>query len=193
MRKPVDQLKPPQKRQAVWDAIKRLGIFTVTEVWKETALKRDTVSEYVTALEAFGCIRHTGFKTAIAGQKAKVYEHVKEMNFREAPRLRKDGTKVTQGIGRELMWRTMRILKEFSVQDLAITASTEEHQVATSEAEYYCRYCCLAGFLKKTSDSPLRYRFLMHRYTGPKPPQIQRVKQVWDPNTGEVAWAGGES
>jgi hypothetical protein len=37
-----------------------------------------------------------------------------------------------------------------------------------------------------------RYRFLAARYSGPKPPMIQRIKAVYDPNRSEVVWSSLE-
>ena len=32
----------------------------------------------------------------------------------------------------------------------------------------------------------------MSRYTGPLAPQVQRIKQVYDPNTRTVVWGGSD-
>ena len=193
MRKPVDTLGPAQKRQAAWDAIRKVRKFETRDIWMETALGRDTVKTYITGLQKAGYIRHIGDRPTGNIKPARVFEIVPEKEVKEAPRVRKDGTEVTMGRGREFMWRTMRILKDFTPQDLAVTATTEDHQIALDEAEYYCRYLCLAGILRKTSARPVSYHFQAHRYTGPRPPQIQRVKQVWDPNTETVLWSGGDA
>ncbi|MEW6490806.1 MAG: hypothetical protein AB1578_23205, partial [Thermodesulfobacteriota bacterium] len=68
-------------------------------------------------------------------------------------------------------------------------ASIEEHVVGEADAEHYCRYLAKAGYLARVGHR--RYRHLPRRRTGPLPPQIQRVRQVFDPNTGEVVWKGG--
>lgn len=33
-----------------------------------------------------------------------------------------------------------------------------------------------------------RYRFIAGRNSGPRPPQVQRLKQVYDPNLDRVVW-----
>jgi hypothetical protein len=86
----------------------------------------------------------------------------------------------------------MRILSEFTILDLAVNSSTEEHNVSANDAKEYCRFMCNAGYLAMPrpgkSGQPAVYRFLPTRYPGPKPPQIQRVKQVYDPNSRKVVW-----
>lgn len=100
----------------------------------------------------------------------------------EAPRLRQDGSPVTQGMGREQMWQTMRIMGEFSTQDLAMEASTKTCTVEFSEAKTYIYFLGLAGYRvtlrAAIRDRPALYRFIRPRYTGPKPPEIQRKAGV---------------
>ncbi|WP_423828505.1 hypothetical protein, partial [Staphylococcus aureus] len=75
---------------------------------------------------------------------------------------------------------------------LAVQASTEEHAVRHREAQYYIGYLYRAGYLHRTvaggPGRPARYRLIPSRYTGPLPPQIQRIRQVWDANKQEVVW-----
>lgn len=99
------------------------------------------------------------------------------------------------------MWRTMRILKEFSAKDLAIQASTETVKVAEGEAKTYVHYLHKAGYLvivsphrsgnRSMTGKLARYRLIISKFSGPKPPVIQRIKQVFDPNAGKVVWKGG--
>jgi hypothetical protein len=96
-----------------------------------------------------------------------------------APRVRKDGNQVMIGQGQWRMWTAMRILKSFSVIELAATASTPEHQVADASAKYYCRKLCKAGYLRLDKG---RYLLLPTMNTGPQAPQVQRSKKVWDVN-----------
>lgn len=196
-RKPVDKQGKHDTREAAWAAMRRLGTFTPPQIRSETLLGRDTVRDYIDGLAAAGYIEETGETVHQRGAAySRVYRVVRDAA--EAPRVRRDGTAVTQGLGREQMWRTMRILGEFSARDLAVTASTEEVLIAYAEAQTYCHYLHRAGYLAATDPGgpgrPARYRFLRTRYTGPQPPQIQRVRQVYDANLREVVWRqGGDS
>jgi hypothetical protein len=121
-----------------------------------------------------------------------VYQLVKDCGH-EAPRLRKDGSAVTQGLGNEQMWRTMKVLKAFSPGELAIAASTATVSVKLSTAKSYAAALYRAGYLivvnKSKPGTQAVYRLLNSKNTGPKPPQIQRTKRVFDPNLNAVIWS----
>jgi hypothetical protein len=105
-----------------------------------------------------------------------------------APRVRKDGSSVPP-TGRSRMWKAMRILKVFTVAELAEHASLPDAPVAHSEADTYCHWLCRGGYLRSAGEHE-RWSFLPGRDTGAKAPQILRVKQLFDPNTGEVVYQG---
>jgi len=93
------------------------------------------------------------------------------------------------------MWRSMKILKRFSLADLIACSCTEEHPIAVEEAKTYIQYLVRAGYLRKmTKGNADTASYMMIRWTGPKAPMIQRIKQVWDQNLKVVVWppAGGK-
>lgn len=201
-RKPVHltaNARRPEGRQVIWEAIRRLKRFTVADVERATRLNDATIRTYLHGLHAAGYLHKPDETVDVGGSiPAQVWELVRDVGI-EAPRVRKDGTPVTQGRGREQLWRTMRIINDFNCRELAVQASTEIHPVAESEAAYYCQYLHRAGYLVCTAEggpnTPARYRLLPSRYTGPQAPQIQRIRQVWDPNTEQIVWRpeGGEA
>lgn len=209
-RKPVDLIAAaprPEGRQVIWGAIRQLRRFTVSKIEDTTRINEDTIRTYLRGLERAGYVQkvdhvceHT---THIPGSfRAVVYELIKDCGV-EAPRVTRKGVVVTQGRAREQMWRTMRVLRDFTWRDLAVQASTEEHPVEPSDARDYIKHLHAAGYLvcmrpakpgnKPGTGAPAQYRFLSSKYTGPQPPQVQRVKQVFDPNLGRVVWKGGEA
>ncbi len=195
-RRRADRIGPHTSREALWAAMRRLGRFTVRQVTDETRLGLDTARDYVRGLELAGYLKRAGIAEGTGqgvARRAVVYELVRDVGV-EAPRVRKDGTEVTQGRGREQMWRTMKVLGEFSARDLAIHASTEEHSVSLKEAKHYIRYLVKAGYLAvvRTTGLAWRYRLLPSKNTGPRAPMIQRVRQVFDPNLGRVIWRSGD-
>lgn len=182
-RKPVNQISSLETREALWHAIRAFGRpFTSRELLLKTRCTINQVSEYLRGLSAAGILDVQQAKGQSVTGIANLYTLLKDCGV-EAPRVRRDGSEVTQGRGREQMWETMRAMSSFSARDIQIFASTDEHPVAASEASTYCFYLAKAGFLRRDGD---RY-FLIHR-SGPKPPMIQRTKQVFDPNTGEIVW-----
>ncbi len=194
-RKPVHLAAqgPKCDRQSMWEAIRKLAkagdSITVRKVWELGAewAPRGRVREYIIGLSAAGYLEAV---ERVPG-KAVEYRLVKDCGL-EAPRVRKDGTEVTQGRGREQMWRTIKIVGEFTARDLASAASTPEHPVAESTAKDYCLMLAGAGYLATTRPggprTPARYRLVPSRWTGPRAPMIQRLKQLYDPNTGEVVF-----
>lgn len=180
-RKPVDQQQPTECRQAIWDWIrKHKKPFTIFDI--NVHLESKSIRDYV-----IGLLR-AGYLAEQPGPKftATTYHLIKDTGH-DAPRVRRDGTPVTQGQGRLQMWNTMRIIKEFSVTDLTFNASTDGHTVAVSEAKDYCHALCTAGYLAGRPGQ--RYSLIPSMWTGPQPPQIQRTKQVYDPNLKRVVWS----
>lgn len=179
-------------RQAIWEAIRRVGkdsYFGIPDV--RGALHGPTplgkIREYMKCLEAGGyvaCIYNDA--------PPHVYQLLRDIGV-DAPRLRRDGTEVTQGLGREQLWRAIKILGQFDAHDLVQFSDT----VKLSEAREYARYLHKASYLVRiqkanTRGGLARYRLIPGRYTGPKPPMIQRTKQVFDPNLGKVVWPVGD-
>ena len=177
--KPVSTLSGHETRQAAWDAIRELGTFTVRQVREATTLKMDTVREYLTGLAAAKYI------VRLTCDGPAKYQLTKDVGV-EAPRVRRDGTPVTQGQGCENMWNAMRIMRVFTARELAVAACTPDCSVKESTAVDYAMHLCRAGYLSKRPDG--HYVMPPRAWTGPLAPMIQRVKQVWDPNQRKVRW-----
>ena len=184
----------PQGRQAVWEAIRRLGSFTIRdlrgELNAENQMHPGSIRPYVQGLA------NAGFLAEVTDQGVGTWALVRDVGV-EAPRVRRDGSEVTHGRAREQLWRTMKVLGAFTVRELAVAASTEACRVDVTDAKSYVGYLKKAGYLvevaERASNQPARYRLLPSRNTGPKAPMVQRVHQVFDPNLGQVVWpvAGG--
>lgn len=187
-RKPVDQLAAAPKAQGqdgVWAEIRRLGTFTLSEVIAATDINKKTVLDYIKRLEAGGFViphaSHDDIGRYVLRRDVGVH----------APRIRADGTPVTQGGGVRNMWNSMRHLGQFTPRDLAIHSTTDSVSVTEATAKSYCTMLLKAQYLRVIQKAvPGRrqatYKFI--RNTGPLPPQIQRVKQVYDPNLQQVTY-----
>lgn len=185
-------------RQRIWEALRAYagshdGRFDLDRIERETRIEPATIFSYLRALQKAGFITVVEPATA---QRKQVYELARD-NGCEAPRIDKQGRPVTQGMGSEQMWRTMRLIGEFSAIELAAHASTEQVPVLASTAERYLGHLCHAGYLVLVSPArklgsgwhqPARYRLAPGKYTGPRPPMIQRSKAVYDPNLDQVVW-----
>lgn len=189
-RKPVNQTRPLETRQAVWNAIRRFAeegrpFFTVPELAAETLLGRETVRDYARGLLAAGYLAPSEDQCAVTPASMRLVL-ARDVGA-EAPRVRKDGTPVTQGRGRENMWAAMRILQAFTARELSVAATMPDCLVKESSALDYIKHLTRAGYLRRQGD---RWRMLPGAYTGPLAPMVQRVKRVYDPNLREVRWTG---
>ncbi len=139
-RKPIDQQQPTECRQAIWEWIKaRKAPFIASDLLYDIRLDASSINEYLTGLVNAGYLERTGNFRNIT---ASTYTLINDTGH-DAPRVRKDGTPVTQGRGREQMWQSMRRLKEFSVDELKFDASIGGVIVAESEAKSYCAAICM--------------------------------------------------
>jgi hypothetical protein len=200
-RKPVNTINALETRDAIWQAIRAFGgeLFTLRQLQQETRCTISQTREYVTGLVNAGIIVDHGTTPRVLGNSpdnnepfprlgALRYYSLNRDTGPVAPRVRRDGTPVTQGQGRTNMWRVMRVLGKFNALELAVHASTEQHQVKPAEADKYCQFLARAGYLRRNGKT---YQTISSRYSGPKPPMIQRIKQVYDPNLKTVVWSQG--
>lgn len=201
MRKPVTEYaggKGP--RQRIWEAIRaRDGEWTRYSIARACSVADTTVSTYVQALEKAGIVARAG-ETRINALAAEVSWVLARDEGIEAPRLKRDGSRVTQGLAQEQMWRTLRVIgSDLNARELAAHASTAAVPVTVSAAEHYLTWLLAAGYLLRTAagkglgrpgkGTPARYRLKPARNTGPRPPMICRAKVVYDPNEDAVVWA----
>ncbi|MCA1909232.1 MAG: hypothetical protein LDL39_12815 [Magnetospirillum sp.] len=170
-------------RQAMWEEMRRQGKpFTARIIAHAIKANPDTVKSYLQGLVAANYVSKDGTE----------YTLVKDVGI-EAPRVTKDGQPVTQGAAREQMWRSMRMMRgQFDFRELATLASTETVPVAETDATDYLQHLANAGYLQVTvkgaPGKPAKYRFIPSKNTGPRPPMIQRIKSVYDPNLRQVVW-----
>ncbi|KZE34156.1 hypothetical protein [Crenobacter luteus] len=182
-------------RQRCWEAIRaRRDGFTLLDIAHKAAADIATTKTYLQALEKGGFIEVGNRERG--GHDEKHYRLAKD-NGLEAPRLTRDGQPVTQGRAQEQMWRTMRIMGgDFNYQELAALASTSEVAVSPVAARDYLKHLAHAGYVTVVAQGKgrgaggvaNRYRFNPGRYSGPRPPMVQRTKSVYDPNLGRVVW-----
>lgn len=191
-RKPVDieMAGGKSKRQRMWEAMrtKQQG-FTIQDIAAAADLDMEAVKGYISALKRGQWL--VQINDVLARGKTKRYALVRD-NGIEAPRVNRHGDTVTQGLAQEQMWRTMRLIGEFDYLQLMANASTPEHPIAAAAARDYLRYLANAGYLQQTAAAcgrkPARWQFINNRYSGPRPPMIQRLNAVYDPNLGKVVW-----
>lgn len=194
MRKPVNKMRADEGRDAVWAYIRKCrNGFATNDVAAEVRLEISTIRDYLTGLTAAGYLEATVGSSRFA---PTTYRLIRDTGL-EAPRVRKDGSEVTMGRGREQMWRALGIMAQkgtrFNFRDLCLYSSTAESPVAEDDAKHFIRYLAAAGYLHQVEEgkpgAPARFRMVQSKWTGPRPPQIQRVRQLYDPNLKQVVWS----
>lgn len=191
-RKPIDQVQGAQKPQGqdgVWAQIRKLGEFSVPEIVAATDINRKTVTDCIKRLEAGGIVER------LSGEDRPARFRLLRDAGVHIPRFRPDGTAVLQGSGTENMWRSMRMMQTFSPRDIAAHSTTEIVQVSEGSAMAYCKLLLATGYLRvvrKAVPGKRQAVYRLVRNSGPLPPMIQRVKQVFDQNTSTV-YRPGES
>lgn len=190
-RRPVDQIahsRDAEGRQVIWDAIRAQGgaEFGTHDLTSATWISRHTIRSYVNGLTAAGILERIDYGNHIVKWKLSNDEGF------YAPRVNRKGERVTQGLGVEQMWRTMRHMKEFTSSELMLHACTDDVQVSLATVKSYCTMLLACGYLtciqKGNAHRQATYR--LTRNSGPLAPQVQRIKQVFDPNTKAVYCKG---
>ena len=195
---PIDKMTSDGRlrgRDAIWYCIRTLKTFSLpdleilsTDDPRLDNVNRATARTYVHALEKGGYVeRHPRSKD--------VHERVKWTLIKDvginAPRLDRQGNQVPE-TKRAQMWRAIRILGVFDAN--AVLATTDEASAITlNDAKDYIHHLAKAKYLQEVSPASnggglAKYKLLSAMNTGPKPPMVQRVKQVFDPNLNKVVW-----
>lgn len=181
-------------RQRLWEAIRQQrDDFTALGVASKADTDLGTANTYIQSLAKAKVIEVTQLNRGAGHDKH--WKLIKDVGI-DAPRLTRDGKPVTQGLANESMWRTMRMIRDFTFHELAALASSSEVTVAPGTARAYVKHLEAAGYLHVVTKGqgrgaggiPTRYRFNPARNSGPRPPMIQRTKTVYDPNLGKVVW-----
>lgn len=183
-RKPISELAGGQSpRQRVWALIrKQAGDFGLSDV-RPCGVPRRTAQPYLNGLVAAGYL-------AFGRDESRPYTLLRD-NGIEAPRVRKDGSDVTQGNGNEAIWGAVSVLDTFDAQTLADLSGAALGTVKT-----YCLYLERAGYLTvaikgKGGSAATVYRAVKSRISGPRAPMITRLKVVYDPNLHQIVWGEG--
>lgn len=185
----------PRGYQGVWEVFRKLpegAGLTVGDVCAWTNTHRTTVERYMRALGKAGYLER--FPVRLKGIGAYVYRRTGPFGL-VAMRLRADGSPVGEiGRGQENMWRTIKILKDFSPLEVAVHASTDTVRVSEGAAKSYLARLAWAGYIKRVRRMDRgRYRFLPGADTGPLAPMIMRSRFVFDPNVNEVRGPGSDA
>lgn len=170
-------------RERIWAAIRaQTEPWTLATIALASTAERSRVKDYVTGLRAAGIV--AAHAPSPRPGVAATYRLAVDRGV-DAPRVRTDGSEVPPS-GRARMWRAMKMLRIFTVAELAAQASLPDAPVALGEADHYCHWLARGCYLIDNGTD--RWVFIPGRDTGPKAPQVLRVKRLLDPNNGEIVY-----
>ena len=187
-------------RQRVWLAIREhRDEFTIQKVATQGQMKYESAREFVNCLNKAGIvvvISSTPVHHEKCVVKQKVFKLVRDLGG-TVPTVSKTGEIQSKQTGTKAMWNTLRITKNpMNYVELARISSNDELEITELTAREYMRFLYEAGYLRIVSESSTtgagvkrKYQLLPGMDTGPNPPQIQRAKQVFDPNTSTVMYS----
>ena len=173
-------------REKLWAAMRELHTFSVSDLAHAAGVDRHAyrMDDYLGSLVRAGILG----KDKPARFTAATYTLLRDLGV-DAPRVRKDGSTLPD-TAQERMWRAMKVLRMFSVQDLVVHASLPNDAIAPSAADAYCKWLERGKYLIRMGRDESgfarigRYRFVYD--SGAKAPQILRVKQLYDCNLGKI-------
>lgn len=193
--------KPYQSpRQRVWSAIRQnREEFTIQQVADLGNMKYESARDFVGCLakaNIIELIESTPLHHEQCVVKQKYFKLVKDLGF-TVPTVSRTGEIQSKLTGNKAMWNTLRITKTpMNYIELARISSNDEVQITDLTAREYLRFLYDAGYLRIVKESSTagkgvkrKYLLLPEMNTGPNPPQIQRAKQVFDPNTNQLMFS----
>ena len=195
----MDAGQPYQSpRQRVWAAIrKHRNEFTIQQVAELGQMKYDSARDFITGLKNAGIIAEVR-REKLPNMSKKIdlifFQLVEDYGYNAPSVDRKGNLLGKKATVNKAMWNTLRITKQpVNAHELAALSSTDEQAVSVETADSYLRFLFHAGYLKVARAAhhavrKAKYLLLPHMNTGPIPPQIQRAKQVFDPNTNTLMY-----
>ncbi|MBC7168710.1 hypothetical protein [Phenylobacterium sp.] len=188
------EVRVPLGNQGIWDVVRALHreqeTFGVPDIWERMDTDRRTIRDMLARWERAGHLERVGYREGMGPAPVALYRLIADQP--EAPAVRRDGTAAKRpGAGQEQMWRSMRMLRQWTVRDLTLAASTDEVAVTEATVQTYVWALVKAGYLTvlrpgKPGHKPgtgTKALYALKLNTGPLAPQIQRTSFLFDPNT----------
>lgn len=108
----------------------------------------------------------------------------------DCPRFLASGELVTKSNITQNLWRSMRMLSNFTCDELVAHSTTSTVTATADSARFFIYILKKADYIKvidKTGKGR-KERYQLVKNTGPKPPQVLKVKELYDPNKNEIVY-----
>nr|DAR83685.1 MAG TPA: FaeA-like protein [Caudoviricetes sp.] len=176
--------KKPGNRELIWSAIRQLKTFRVRDLEDKTRVHERTILSYLQVLTKAGILEKKKISIVGHGSLTRAeYTLIKDKGV-NAPKFNRKGINIEDTI-QSKVWRAIRVTKKFSLKDLVATVSDEKTTPSASAIERYLISLKAAGYLSKKKNDKI-YHLINN--TGPKAPQIQKTKKIYDPNLQSIVW-----
>jgi hypothetical protein len=152
-----------------------LGVFHFTDLSRVAGINEETARRYILRWEQAGKVR-------IARKDGNTRFYILAEQPIPASATTEPGRSAEGN-----MWRTMRLLRQFSPTDVAAHSNVGGISVTVQQARAYCRALLDAQYLRVLQTAVPGKReafFKLVGDTGPAAPKTRRVTGLHDPNTG---------
>lgn len=175
-------------REQAWEFIQDQTEFRNEDIVTAVGVALSTAQKWVYQWERKNLIR------IVRSERKKRFYRVTGKQTEVPPSYRADMSAVSRQTAHGNMWRSMRMMRQFSPTDLAIHSTTDEVDVPEQAAKEYCRMLCRAKYLRvieKALPGRREPRYRLINNTGPKPPREKRVRAVFDENLDDYTHVAG--
>lgn len=181
----------PKNRKMIWAVIRELKTFTIRNLEDRTKIAPRTITSYLQALEKAEIInKNVVYATGRGCLRTNEYKLLKDLGV-NAPVVNKSGSLIEDS-HQSRIWRAVRILKNFTLRDIVATASQDDDPVTMASAEQYLNFLKKAGYLSKKNKEKV-FHLVLSMNKGIQAPQVQRIRQIYDPNIDKVVWNSEEA
>lgn len=166
-------------REGMAQAMNARGEFTILDIACDTKATRTNVQHFVCALVKKGDVQ-------VIRKEASARGHLGMALYRVVKKLAPTATAQREQM-RARIWRSMRVMRRFTIADLCATAEARPWFVAN-----YAAGLIKHGYLLTSSAKANRRQVcILARDTGPKPPRPRADGSIDDPNlvSGELSRA----
>lgn len=179
----------PKTRDGMWQAIRVMKRFVITDIAKCTGHHKRSVKQYLDVLEGAGHVASALQEGA--DQPYRLYRLINDVGHKR-PLLSNQG-KTLAPSARQRIWVALKVVGKTPLdwRHVSFVAGCEEEV-----AKEYINILHRAGYLhlckaiqKGKKGAPAQYRFLSSKDTGPKAPEYRkRAGEVYDPNLQKTVW-----
>lgn len=176
--------------EQMWDLLRAEGDGVLIKTVPRTiqSISYDKAKAWLKALVLAGYVEATEETPMNAVCATYRYKLIKDIG-QQPPQIDGKG-RIKPTAANDLIWRTLRILKNCNAHQIIASGSTPETLLKISYVRQYLRALYLAGYLKAM---PLRHPRALASYqliknTGPKAPEVQRGKKIYDGNLGLIVY-----